>query len=225
MDAQATGLEQMEITINGQSTPVDVEGLVTFKDLVDYLEREHIGFPNVITRMVLNEEEIDEGQEVGFGSFPIEEIASLSLLVADRLELAYEALNDSQIYLPELSAILEQSAKVIREGDIKTGLQNASEALEYISQFGEVLNGIRAVFHIDFAQVRIDDLTLLDKLLELNKFASEVLKAIHDENWTLFADLIEYEISPLLYEWMAVIPEIVNLLPDRLPDDGDAIGD
>jgi len=213
----------MEITINGQDTPVDTEGLTTFKDLMDYLEREHIGFPSVITRIVLNEEEIDEGQETGLGAFPIEEVASLSLLVADRLELAYEALNDSQIYLPELSTILEESAKIIREGNITTGLQNASEALEYISQFGEVLNGIRAVFHIDFAQVRIDDLTLLDKLLELNRFASDVLKAIQDENWTLFADLIEYEISPLLYEWMAVIPEIVKMLPDRLPVPGDEI--
>jgi hypothetical protein len=216
MVESGTGIDSMELTINGKQVPVETGDITTFKELMDRVQSEHVGFPNVITRVFLNEQEIDHGQEIGLGAFPVDDVESLKLMTADRLELAYEAMRDSQVYLPELSAVLEDAARAIRGGDVSTGLKAASEALEYISQFGEVLNGIRTVFQIDFAQVRIDDVTLLDKLLQLNTHASDVLKAIHDENWSHFADLIEYEISPLLYEWMAVIPELVKLLPDRL---------
>ncbi len=205
----------MEVLINGETAAIDVEGLTTFHQLMEHLQKTLVQHPRVITRVVLNEEELDESQEIGLGAFPISDIASLAIHTVDRLDLAYESLQDAQEYLPQLSSILEQSAKAIREGNIKQGLQSASEVLEYVGAFGEVLEGLRGTFQIDFSLVRIDDFTLLDKLYQLNQQASDVLKAVKDEDWTLFADLVEYEISPLLYEWMAVIPEIMKLLPDK----------
>jgi hypothetical protein len=203
----------MQIFIDGIEQTIDSEGLNTFKDLIDYIDREVVKPPLVVTRVILNEEELDEGQEIGLGGFPITEVVSLALHTEDQTQLAYEALMDAQIYLPQLAEILEKAAKTIREGNINEGLQSASEALEFVSAFGDVLNGIRGAFQVDFSLVQIDDITLLDKLLDLNRNAGAVLKAIQDEEWTLFADLIEYEISPLLFEWMAVIPELVRMLP------------
>ncbi|MCX6644826.1 MAG: hypothetical protein NTY09_00490, partial [bacterium] len=150
---------------------------------------------------------------IGFGNFSINEILSLALETDNTTTLAYDSLCDAQDYLPELSGVLENAAKLIREGNIQAGLLNGSQALEVVSAFGQILDSIRGAFQIDFSKVRIDDIILLDKLNQLNQYANDVLKATQDEDWTLFADLIEYELSPLLYEWMAVIPELVKLLP------------
>jgi len=210
----------MEIIINGESREIEAEGLSTFKDLMVHLQNCVVQQPSVITRVFVNEEEIDEGQEIGLGEFPISDIAKLSIQTADKLDLAHEALEDAQEYLPALSSVLEGAAAKIRGGDIHGGLQDASQALEIVGAFGEVLDGIRGAFRIDFSMVRIDDLNLLDKLNQLNRYAQETLDAVQKQNWTLFADLIEYELSPLLYEWMAVIPEIVKLLPEREREEG-----
>ncbi len=205
----------MELTIDGESVAVDAKEISTLRDLVTHIELNLLKPPQVIIRMVLNEEELDEAQEIGLGGFSIEEIETLSVETADKQELAHQALDDAQEYLPQLSVLLEQSAKMIREGDTVQGLILASEALDVISAFGEVLEGIRATFRLDFAEVRIDEFNMLDKLKDLGKLAQEILKAAQDENWTLFADLTEYELSPLLYEWMAVIPSLVALLPSQ----------
>jgi hypothetical protein len=210
----------MEISIDGEVREIDIEGLTTFKDLMAHLQENVVQLPSVITRIFVNEEEIDEGQEIGLGEFPITDIAKLAIHTADKLDLAYEALEDAQEYLPALSTVLEGAASKIRGGDIHGGLQDASQALEIIGAFGEVLDGIRGAFRIDFSMVRIDDLNLLDKLNQLNKYAQETLEAVQKQDWTLFADLIEYELSPLLYEWMAVIPEIIKLLPEREREEG-----
>ena len=203
----------MEIVVDGETREIDIEGIETVKDLIAYLELELVKPPRVIIRIVLNEEELDEAQEVGLGAFPVQDVVSLALVTADRGELAHEALRDAQEYLPILSSVLEQSAILIRQGNIRDGLKQASEALEIISAFGEVLDGIRGAFRLDFAEVAIDDFNLLEKLNQLGSNASDILKSVQDEDWTQFADLLEYELSPLLYEWMAVIPELVKLLP------------
>jgi len=205
----------MEIVIDGEPTLIETEGMTTFKDLMNHLQKEVVRFPRVITRVILNEEDLDEGQEIGLGAFPLSDVADLQIHTADSLDLAYQSLVDAQEYLPTLSSVLEAAAGAIRGGDVQSGLRDSSAALEVIGAFGQVLDGIRGAYQIDFSQVRIDDLNLLDKLNGLNRLAGDTLKAIQDEDWTLFADLIEYELSPLLYEWMAVIPELVKFLPER----------
>lgn len=215
-----SGTEKMEIVIDGKAREIETEGISTFKDLMEHIQSDVVKHPSIITRVIVNEEELDEGQEIGLGEFPISDILKMSIHTADKLDLAHEALTDAQDYLPVLSEALEKAAGRIRAGEIREGLQEASQALEVISAFGEVLEGIRGAFRIDFSMVRIDDLSLLDKLNQLNKYAQEVLDAVQKEDWTLFADLIEYELSPLLYEWMAVIPEIIKLLPEREREEG-----
>jgi hypothetical protein len=203
----------MQIVIDGETKTIDTTGIANLQDLLVFLEDNVIERSRVITKIALNEEILDEGQEVGLGAFPLTDIASLMIVTTDTTALAMEALQDSQEYLPAISMILENSATKIREGDVRGGLQDMSEALQVIGAFGEVLDGIRTVFRIDFSKVKIDESSLLDKQTELGTLAKQILDAAKDENWTLLADLLEYELSPLLYEWMAVIPELVALIP------------
>lgn len=203
----------MEILIDGIPTIIDASGIANFQELLKYLESNVIDKSRVMTRVVLNEESLDESQEIGLGAFPVAEILTLSIETNNTTHLAYEALGDALEYLPTLSAVLEAAAAKIREGLVREGLQNISEALEVVGAFGEVLDGIRGAFRIDYGKVKIDDFSLLDKLNELGKLAQEILKAAKEENWTLIADLVEYELSPLLYEWIAILPELIAMLP------------
>ena len=204
----------MEVIIDGALNSVDTSGLNTLHDLLEHIEKNALCGTRVITKVVVNEEELDEGQEIGLGAFPITDVASLTVETSDTCQLASEALQDALEYLPAISAVLEEAGRKIREGNVREGLQNTSEALEVIGAFGEVLDGIRGAFKIDYAKVRIDDFSLLDKLNELGMQARAILESAKAEDWTLLADQIEYEISPLLYEWMAIIPELVNLIPE-----------
>jgi len=206
---------RVKLTINGKDAIYDREGMKTLKDLLDAIENDYTGGGHVITRVAVNEEELDEGQEIGLGGFPINDIESLEIETRNRLELAHEALEDAQEYLPICSTALEQDAALIREGNIRDGLKNASRTLELVGAFGEVLDGIRSSYRIDFSNVKIDDSNLLDKLLMLNKLADNILNAVRKEEWTEFADLMEYELSPLLFEWMAIIPDLIRLLPQE----------
>jgi hypothetical protein len=208
----------MKILIDGVPASVDADGLNTLQDLIRHLEKNCIASARVVTKIKVNEEELDEGQEVGLGAFPLSDIETVEVKTAKTISLALEALDDAQEYLPVVSAVLEASAKKIREGDVRGGLEDTGEALEVIGAFVEILEGVRVAFMIDFSKIRIDDSCLLDKMNDLARHSQAIFKAAKSDDWTMFADLMEYELSPLLYEWMAIIPELVSLLPG----DGDS---
>jgi hypothetical protein len=206
--------KKMEISIDGTLLTVDTEGISTLKDLIMHLERNVIDKSRVITQICINEEELDEGQEIGLGGFPVSDIKTLEIETEDTVEMAVEALYDAQEYLPAVSTALEESARSIRAGDIRTGLINIGDAIQVIGAFVEVLEGLRGAFQIDFSKVKIDEESnLLEKMGELGKYSQIIFKATKEEDWTLLADASEYELSPLLYEWMAIIPELVKYLP------------
>lgn len=209
---------EMKVLIDGQEKIIATDGLSTVLDLLMHIEINVIGKSRVITRVRMNEEELDEGQQIGLGAFPISDVSSLEIETHNSLQLGYEALEDAQEYLPALSTVLEEAAKQIRQGFVAEGLQNASQALELISVFGEVLDSIRSAFQIDYSKIKIDEETLQDKFNELGTLANGILQSAKNHDWTLFADLIEYELSPLLFQWMELIPEVISRLPD--PHDG-----
>jgi len=208
----------MKILIDGVPASVDADGLNTLQDLIRHIEKNCLGNARVVTKIKVNEEELDEGQEVGLGAFPLSDIETVEVKTAKTINLALEALDDAQEYLPVVSAVLEASAKKIREGDVRGGLEDTGEALEVIGAFVEILDGVRVAFMIDFSKIRIDESCLLDKMNDLARHSQAIFKAAKCDDWTMFADLMEYELSPLLYEWMAIIPELVSLLPG----DGDS---
>jgi hypothetical protein len=204
----------MEISIDGVARNLETDGLVTFKDLVTHLERNIIDKSRIITKICLNDEELEEEQEIGLGAFPISEILMMAIETEDTADLAAQALGDALEYLPTISSVLEESARLIREGDVRNGLVNISDAIQVIGAFVEVLEGLRGAFQIDFAKVKIDDdSNLLEKMGDLAKHSQAIFEASKKEDWVLLGDIAEYELSPLLYEWMAIIPELVKLIP------------
>lgn len=211
--------KEMIILVDGKPASLDTETIATLKDLIGAIERELIPASRVITRITLNEEELDESQEIGLGAFPLKDIVSLSVETADTSDLAVTALEDAIEYLPQVSAMLEDCAARIREGELMSGLSDVSETLEIVSAFTEILDSMRNLFQIDFGKIEIDDTSLLEKLRELDTLARAILDSAKKEDWVLMADQLEYELSPLLYEWMAVIPELIALIPEPETDE------
>ena len=204
----------MKIWIDGKSRPIDTTNIRNVEELLSYVEKECIEPRRIITRVILNDVVLDEGQKIGLGAFPIGDVVSLSVETDDSLKLAYDMLEEAQEYLPLLSMLLEEAAARIREGELREGLQEAGDAIEFIEAFIVVLNSIREAFKIDFSKLQYEEFTALDKERELSDISKKILDAAQNQDWTLFADLMEYELSPLLYEWMAIIPELVSLLPE-----------
>jgi hypothetical protein len=163
----------------------------------------------------LNDEFLTEEQEIAFGARPVSEVDSLELETSSADDLAVETLMDYQEYLPKLSEQFERSAKEFRGGDHRKAFALFGSSVEFIAAFIDILDHIRKAFYVDFSTIECGDKTLMDLNLRMHELSQEILEASEKADWSLLADLLDFELSPLLYEWMAEIPELIKAIETR----------
>jgi len=207
--------EKMKITID--DVEVTLAGAVPadFKSLVKHLEKNHVPPGRFVTVLKLNDESLTQEQEIAFGAHPVAEIESLEIRTSPADDLAIETLMDYQDYLPKLSEQFEKCAKEFRGGDHQKAFMLFSSSIEFISAFIEILDNIRRTFLIDYSTIQCNDKTMMDLNLRMNSLAKEILEASEKTDWTHLADLLDFELSPLLYVWMAEIPELIKVIEEK----------
>ena len=210
-----TKAEIMKITVDGVELVLAGDEPENFKSLINHVEKEHIPPGRVITTLKLNDEFLSEDQEVAFGAKPLSDIETLEIETSIANQLATETLMDYQDYLPKLSEQFERCAKEFRGGDRLKAFRLFSSSVEFISAFINILDHIRHVFLIDYSKIQCGDKTMMDLNLRMNELANEILESSEKADWTHLADLLDYELSPLLYEWMAEIPELIKVIEEK----------
>jgi len=205
----------MKIMIDGEPVALASEDQADFKSLLEHLADKHVPSGRVITVMRLNEEFLTEEQEIAFGARPVSDIEILELETSSTDELAVETLMDYQDYLPKLSEQFERCAKEFRGGDQRKAFALFGGSVEFIAAFIDILDHIRKAFFIDFSKIQCGDKTLMDLNLRMHSLSQEILESSEKADWALLADLLDFELSPLLYEWMAEIPELIKAIEGR----------
>ena len=209
---------EFTLTIDEKVCNINTSDVSNFKELIRKIELELVPEGRVLTHIYLNGEFLSQEQEELYAGFGLDNIASLDIRTAEPVELALTSLNDTIEYLPELAGAFENTAKRIRRGDYSTGLALLEESLGLVQNFNQLIDGIRKVLMIDFFKITLEDdegknfAELNNKLTEV---ANEILKAADTGNWTELADLLEYELSPLLYRYMGAIPYVIEAVHNQ----------
>ena len=208
----------IRIKVDEKDCELNIADTGTFQELIRKIELELVPGGRVITHIFLNGEFLTAEQEELYSGFGLQDVVSLEIRTAAPVELALTSLTDTLEYLPELAGSFEKAAKYIRRGDYHVGLALLDESLDLVQSFNMLLDGIRKVLMIDFFQIKLDTdegeniATLNQRLSEL---ANEILNATKGENWSELADLLEYELSPLLYRYMGAMPYVIEAVNDR----------
>jgi len=203
----------MEITVDGHTHDLNISDVPNFKDLIRKIELELVPEDRVLTHIFLNGEFLTEEQEILYAGFGIDDIATLEVKTEEPVKLALTSLNDTLDYLPELAGSFEKTAEKIRSGDFAAGLEYLNESLALVQNFNQLIEGVRQVLMIDFFQIKLEDdegenFAALSN--HLNNIAKEILAAAQSQNWIELADLLEYELSPLLYRYLGAMPFIIE---------------
>ncbi len=210
-----TKAEKMKITIDDVEVTLADAVPADFKSLMEHLENNHVPPGRFVTVLKLNDESLSQEQEIAFGAHPVAEIESLEIRTSPADDLAIETLMDYQDYLPKLSEQFEKCAKEFRGGDHQKAFMLFGSSIEFISAFIEILDNIRRTFLIDYSTIQCNDKTMMDLNLRMNSLAKEILEVSEKTDWTHLADLLDFELSPLLYEWMAEIPELIKVIEEK----------
>jgi hypothetical protein len=223
----------VKVTLNGNPCEVP-SGVASFGDLVFFVEQQRLPPGEVLTVIALDGAELDEAEENAAASRPCSELEQVDFFSAEPLELAREGLEDAAELLPSLGADLPEVAAALRSGKVTEGLEMFSPCLEVVDWYVTLLRALDTLlgrhdpaFRInpdtardaDDLSPEVDGTSLTTDSDGWRSFASvenlrqklvDIELAQEQNDHLLLADLLEYELLPIVQIWSEESPSLLH---------------
>lgn len=225
--------------MNGSACDIP-PGVASFGDLVFFVEQQRLPPGEVLTVVALDGNELDEAEEQAAAARPCSSIDRAEFFSARPLDLAREGLTDASELLPSLSEDLPLVAATLRGGKLNDGLEMFAPCLEVLSWYVSLLSALDTLLSRDGVCFSLhpdtaSDADMLGEELngageaaaggslndgsELRSFASienlrqklvDIELAQQQSDHLLLADLLEYELLPIVQIWADESPRLLH---------------
>ena len=200
----------MQITLNDQSIPVDLSHLRTLEEALLELNEKFIPNGQQLFQVEVNGQFFTERYPRESRYVTLGEVSTLDLKTVSDEDLARGILTDAANQVETLARALEKSAALFRlaaEDEANHYFAQVLEALRWLLQTGE---SACKVLEVDLGKEssphQIGDVS---EFLELFQgVLDEMLQVYEEEDYILLADLMEYELLPMVLQWQKILSQI-----------------
>lgn len=194
------------LSINGTAENLPLKGEKTFGEVMERLSQDISGKGQVITVIVMNDQQLTEGRQYDYRNFPLESVETLALETTDPSRLALDALDSSKDHISMLKQNSLRTAELFRLGDDLEANENYSRLVEGLRWLIKGLTAMTGMLGIEDNEMILEGRTI-------GYYRDELLMPVFDgmydaqkrEDWIELADLLEYELSPALEKWDKLI--------------------
>ena len=124
----------------------------------------------------------------------------------DIKKITEDSLSNLTEHLHHIVSILQATAECFRVKGAEEANKNYLTCIEAIQLFDELIEGIGRLLNLDFSKVSINGETIQNRKERLLNLTSEMHSAQIGQDWVMLADLLEYELTPLIQDWIKIIP-------------------
>lgn len=182
------------VRINGvdQSIPT---GATIFEDFIKSLNDTLSSERKVISRILVNGQEISENDERNFNALPMDQIGEIEVETANPADLAYQTLNTLEQYVDRLISSIKRAAIHYKGKNLITGDAYFAKAIDGLDLFVQTIGGIKLALRIGLNP------TIALTEAELVSIMTDLLEAKRQNNYVYMAELLEKELITNLGEW------------------------
>lgn len=197
-------LDNKELTLSNH--PDNLEGIMQ-EVMTNFLNDERI-----VWTLKLNGQNYSESTPHDALKIGIDDINSLEIGTKEKKEIVLNFLTNGD----ELIRILNESAIKIsglfRLSDIQEANKHYMLFLESYQYFFQMIQeGINSLLP-EFQEIIIEGCAISLKVDALKKLFNDMISSQEKEDWIMLADLLEYELVPLLKEWNKFLLPLKKML-------------
>jgi len=198
----------LKIKIDGQEITLDTTACKTLKDVLDLVAREEVEEDVLLNRVFLNGAELTEEQELSPESVSSNGIRELEIHTATAQEISAESVRMASEQLSEVVEETRKTAELFRYDDESEANHRLVILIEILQKFVNLLELLKQALRLDFASISTDSKSLESHQQAMIEILGQVLAAQQNHDWISLADLLEFELVPLLETWSKVIPTL-----------------
>ncbi|MFQ5431297.1 MAG: hypothetical protein ACE5EN_02170 [Nitrospinota bacterium] len=202
----------MKIILNNEEIEQEVDGFNTLGDLLENLKRSRFGDQEFISAISVNGDTIEDSKRAGLENRSISEITSLEISTDHPLDVSLRVLENMGEFLRHLVALINQSADKFRMDDETDANKYFVNCVEGLQTFVGVLDKVRSLNNLDLSLIQQGSVSAAEKQDELLKIFNSLHVTQTNRDWIAVADLLEYELAPLISDWKDILPAISSEL-------------
>lgn len=196
----------MIIKINGQPVePPEVEG-ENLEEILIRIQKQHLSPNDVVSEVKVNGRTYSEDVPHAAIEVSRSDIHTLDLSTVSSEEIAHHFVENGSELIDSLVASLPKITEMFRLGDEAEANEHFLRFLESLHLLVGMMERVCQVLGIEYQKDHPDDESLTGRVNSLAEILANLLSIQEQSDWIYLADVLEYELMPLL-------EAVSNLLP------------
>ncbi|MBI4666012.1 MAG: hypothetical protein HY751_06360 [Nitrospinae bacterium] len=196
-----------EIRVNDQTVELDLSGVNDLVGIVETLRDNQLAAGELMVELTVDGQTVDISSLRTEGNRSLDGVKAISLTTMKKpLEMAARLLREMGGYLGSLSNGVGKIADGFRMGNEDDGNLMLVDALDGIHAFVELIDTVKTLSKTDLAGISIGSGTVAEKEEKLTSVLRQLQEGQVTKDWVMVADLLEYEMAPLIDEWREILP-------------------
>ena len=195
----------MEILLDQQNTAIEESSVNNLEEILVKVMSDLIRPGQVITTVKLNGEVYSEENPHDAVRISLSEIETLEIDTMATDEIAWRFLDSGVEQVDMIIQGAQKISELFRIADEGEANEEYANFLESLRLFLQMVAEVKAILNLDLASA-FKGRTVEDRVQKLSEMMDQILHVQEEEDWIMLADLLEYELIPLLEEWKSILP-------------------
>ncbi len=190
------------IIIDGRQSDMQVSNFSNLEEILVQVMKEDDVEGRVLTDVLVNDEVFSEIYPHQAEDVDCESIQKIEVRTVPVGEMAVNISEEMYKVVQIMIRGSEEIAKLFRQADDTEGLELLQDLLDVTRDFMGMVEALRSQFNIEKSK------EIADSSAKLSSLLSEMAEVLENEDWILFADLLEYEFLPTCENWKQIIVKL-----------------
>ncbi|MDK9700655.1 MAG: hypothetical protein OEM52_10975 [bacterium] len=198
----------MQVKIDGVTYPFSNVNAIPLREAIKEIGADVQTPRKSIVRVVVDGEDVTGKFQHEVYSRSAQEFSTIELFTGDPIVLALDTLPMMQDFIVRMKAEIGNATEWYRFGKINEASQSMGRIADGLTLITHTVERIRGLLKLDFGTFLFNGEPVLDHYSALGEMIEEIVGAQEESDWILVADLLEYELTPILTTWEGIIQEI-----------------
>ena len=205
----------MQLFINNEEVSLKNVEFYNWYHLIDWLLRNKIDNKQGIVELKVDGRSCRHVlSDLNAEPFP-EQTATIEITTQNAYEISLSGLGRVRDLLDALQRELPPLTEQFRNAELQQGSASLSRFIQSLIPMIDFIQSISQNFQIDFSIQQIgNNMTIQDMLTQLKGFFEELNAAQERSDAIELADLLEFELAPILESCLATVAQLELVLPD-----------
>jgi len=187
----------MKVYLNGKVNEIKITSISTLSDVIVQMEKE-IDKSQIITELKLNAKILGSDWYNNAKNIFLLDEDDLFITTQSSDFIAIQALTSSQKSFETITEDFQKVSDMFRfDNEIKANSYFA-QCIDNFQWFLKIIADSLSLLGKNLSSIQLDDKNLEEKITELSSKLEEMIECQQNKDWILLADMIEYELLPLL---------------------------